>query len=75
MDLVTDEPGGVVRGMDVVEELKASGALDELFAKIDSGEIEMTGDRYAVLSFFYDPDSGQPPILTHVLYEDDVGFP
>jgi transposase-like protein len=30
--------------MDVVEELKASGALDELFAKIDSGEIEMTGD-------------------------------
>ena len=44
MDLVTDEPGGVVRGMDVVEELKASGALDELFAKIDSGEIEMTGD-------------------------------
>jgi putative transposase len=44
MDLVTDESGGVVRGADVVEELKASGALDALFAKIDSGEIEMTGD-------------------------------
>lgn len=28
----------------VVEELKASGALDELFARIDSGDIELTGD-------------------------------
>ena len=44
MDLVSDEPDGVVRGADVVEELKASGALDALFARIDSGEIEMTGD-------------------------------
>ena len=26
------------------DNLKASGALDELFAKIDSGEIELTGD-------------------------------
>ncbi|MGH3481498.1 MAG: transposase, partial [Nocardioidaceae bacterium] len=42
---MTDEPNeGVVRGTDVVEELKASGALDALFDKIDSGEIEMTGD-------------------------------
>src|SRR4029453_17885098 len=44
MGLVTDEPGDVVRGMDVVEELKSSGALDALFAKIDAGEIELTGD-------------------------------
>jgi putative transposase len=44
MDLVTDESGGVVRGTDVVEELKASGALDALFARIDAGEIELTGD-------------------------------
>jgi putative transposase len=41
---VSDEPDGVVRGADVVEQLKASGALDALFARIDSGEIEMTGD-------------------------------
>ena len=31
-------------GAKVVEQLKDSGALDELFAKIDSGEIELTGD-------------------------------
>ena len=29
---------------DLIEEMKSSGALDELFAKIDSGEIELTGD-------------------------------
>ena len=29
---------------DAVEELRASGALDELFAKIDAGEVELTGD-------------------------------
>jgi transposase-like protein len=44
MDLVTDEFDGVERGTDAIEELKASGALDALFAKIDSGEISMTGD-------------------------------
>jgi putative transposase len=44
MDLVTDEPpdDAVVAG-DPIEELKASGALDAIFAKIDAGEIEMTG--------------------------------
>ena len=31
-------------GADVVAELKASGALDGLFARIDAGEIELTGD-------------------------------
>ena len=30
-------------GQDVVEELAASGALDGLFARIDAGEVEMTG--------------------------------
>jgi putative transposase len=44
MDLVSDEPEGVVGGADAVEELKASGALDALFAKIDAGEVEMTGE-------------------------------
>lgn len=43
MDLVTDEPDDVVRGTDVVEELRASGALDALFAKIDAGEVDLTG--------------------------------
>jgi transposase-like protein len=44
MDLVSDEGRGSVRGADVVEELAASGALDALFARIDAGEIELTGD-------------------------------
>ena len=35
-----DQPGGA----DVVAQLKASGALDELFARIDVGEIELTGN-------------------------------
>ncbi len=29
---------------EVVDELKATGALDELFARIDSGGIELTGE-------------------------------
>ena len=44
MDLVSDEGSGPVRGADVVEELAASGALDALFARIDAGEVELTGD-------------------------------
>ena len=46
MDLVTEEPdsaSSAVTGKDVAAELAASGALDELFARIDSGEVEMTG--------------------------------
>ncbi|MCZ8993951.1 IS256 family transposase, partial [Escherichia albertii] len=39
-DECVDRPGGA----DVVSQLKASGALDELFARIDAGEIELTGD-------------------------------
>jgi putative transposase len=41
MDLVDDEPRST--GADVVEELKAAGDLDRLFARIDAGEIELTG--------------------------------
>ncbi len=42
MDLVSDTemPGS---GSDAVEALIASGALDDLFARIDAGELEMTG--------------------------------
>ncbi len=40
MDVMTDEP---LSGADVVAELKAAGDLDRLFARIDAGEIEMTG--------------------------------
>ena len=42
MDLMSDTelPGS---GSEAVEALIASGALDELFARIDAGEIEMTG--------------------------------
>ena len=48
MDPMTDErpssaeaSGG---GKDAVDELVESGALDALFAKIDAGEVELTGD-------------------------------
>ena len=40
MDVMTDEP---LSGADVVAELKASGDLDRLFARIDAGQIDMTG--------------------------------
>ena len=40
MDAMTDEQ---LTGADVVAELKAVGDLDRLFARIDAGEIEMTG--------------------------------
>ena len=46
MDLVAedqDQSIGSVTGREVAAELAASGALDELFARIDSGDIEMTG--------------------------------
>ena len=46
MDLVSDESVSDARAgsSDVVAELAASGALDGIFAKIDAGEIELTGD-------------------------------
>ena len=46
MDLVAEESARPerVNGRDAVEELAASGALDSLFARIDAGDIELTGD-------------------------------
>jgi hypothetical protein len=41
MDLVTEEPPR--SGADMLEELRASGDLDRLFARIDAGEVELTG--------------------------------
>lgn len=43
MDLVTDEQSGR-RGSEVAAELAASGALDDIFARIDAGDLELTGD-------------------------------
>lgn len=43
MDLM-DETDRPESGSEAVEALIASGALDDLFARIDAGEIEMTGD-------------------------------
>lgn len=41
---MTDEKGtSSTTGNELVAQLQASGALDELFAKIDSGEVEITG--------------------------------
>ena len=43
MDLVTDEQSDR-RGSDVAAEMAASGALDDIFARIDAGDLELTGD-------------------------------
>ena len=32
-------------GREVVEDLRRSGALDALFARLDAGEVEMTGSQ------------------------------
>ena len=42
MDFVTDEEERP-SGADVAAEMASSGALDEIFAKIDAGELELTG--------------------------------
>ncbi|TPE31497.1 IS256 family transposase, partial [Micrococcus luteus] len=42
---MTDEKNpGEPSGRDLVEQLKASGQLDALFAQIDAGGVELTGD-------------------------------
>ncbi|WP_186319485.1 transposase, partial [Micrococcus luteus] len=42
---MTDEKNpGEPSGQDLVEQLKASGQLDSLFAQIDAGGVELTGD-------------------------------
>jgi transposase-like protein len=43
MDLVTDEEVRP-RGAEVAAEMAASGALDDIFARIDAGDLELTGD-------------------------------
>src|SRR6478609_9877587 len=46
MDPMTEElepVAAAISGKDMAAELAASGALDELFARIDSGQVEMTG--------------------------------
>lgn len=40
---VTDEKTGPAGGRGVVEKLRASGGLGELFELIDSGQVELTG--------------------------------
>lgn len=40
---MTDDSPGSMSGAEAAEQLAASGALDALFAKIDSGEVELTG--------------------------------
>lgn len=46
MDVMTDEVqelGGLSFGRQAAEQLVASGALDEVFARIDAGDVSMTG--------------------------------
>ncbi len=40
---VTDDKTGPAGGRDVVEELRASGELDGLLERIDSGQVALTG--------------------------------
>lgn len=44
MVTVTDAHRNPKSAAELVEQLKHSGALDELFSKIDTGEVELTGD-------------------------------
>ncbi|GFG53132.1 hypothetical protein MAGR_45730 [Mycolicibacterium agri] len=40
MDVIADEP---ISGADAVEQLRAAGVLDEVLAKIDTGQLQLTG--------------------------------
>ncbi|MCM3553430.1 IS256 family transposase, partial [Micrococcus luteus] len=42
--MIDEKNPGEPSGQDLVELLKASGQLDALFAQIDAGGVELTGD-------------------------------
>lgn len=44
MSVIDEDERPVEPAQNVIEELQSSGALDALFAKIDSGEVQLTGD-------------------------------
>lgn len=44
MTMTNEKSTGQPSGQDLVEQLKASGQLDALFAQIDAGKVELTGD-------------------------------
>src|SRR5699024_10971774 len=44
MTVMDDKPRSHVATNELAEELVKSGALDDLFAQIDSGEVQLTGD-------------------------------
>ena len=44
MTMIDEKNPGEPSGQDLVEQLKASGQLDALFAQIDAGGVELTGD-------------------------------
>ena len=41
MDVTTDEP---MSGADAMEALKSAGVLDDVLAKIDAGQLQLTGE-------------------------------
>lgn len=43
MTMTDEQDAGPATGIELVARLQANGALDELFAKIDSGEVAITG--------------------------------
>ena len=44
MTMTEEKRPGEPSGQDLVEQLTASGQLDALFAQIDAGRVELTGD-------------------------------
>lgn len=68
---VTDTHGNSESAAELVEQLKASGALDELFAKIDSGQVELTGDGGLVPALIKETlERGlQAELTSHLGYE------
>jgi putative transposase len=43
MDVTTDEP---MSGADAVEALQSAGVLDDVLAKIDAGQLQLTGQGW-----------------------------
>ena len=60
MDEMTGSTNGADATAAMAQELVASGALDGLFSRIDSGEVQLTGDG-GMLQLFSRPATGRQP--------------
>lgn len=74
MTMTNTEPGSSGRGADLVEELKASGGLDELFSRIDAGSLATDGDGFLQALIKATLERGLQAELTgHLGYEKGSG--